>query len=212
MRDAVDRWEFLRVTLQERSPDDRREAIEAALDEGYHLTDITLIEDRSFSIEVREVLTGWKRQDGLPQYDSSRRRDELITLRTVNGEPFGPVKVGIVVGDAKRLLNKSRRGLPLNKMVEYAPVFQVPIDRALFLLDQHGYGLVHPRYGQRNAEVMGETDLHGKPVKKRDKWKIVEPGSSMEELARENGDLAEAPPSKRSRKAADDGRENQRAG
>ncbi len=179
---------------------DRRAAIESILAAPHHLTDVLTIADLGLQTEVREVLTGVRRVGRRPEFRHGLMSRGTYRMRTVDGRPFGGLKIEPVEGNARQLRRLSMMGQPLARTMDLGAEFDVDAFVGLMLLSQHGYGLTRPRYWRRNAEASGEKDSAGRPVLRVDRWRAVEVGSVMDAMARRNGDIVDAAP--RPRRAA----------
>ena len=184
------------MAAAEQRPDKRIELIDDELDRGgWTITDVLLLEDQGLQVDVLARIHGLRRlPDGTLQLDEHRAdaRDARITLRTVDGKPLGRVKVGLIGMSAREQRRAEQLGsIPgegAYHMREFPAEFTVRTKLAVHLLQQWGYGIARPRWCNRHAEGREEKDAHGKPVRRIDRWRLVERGSSMERLAIQRGD------------------------
>lgn len=175
-------------------PRDRRKYISRELDAhpDYKITDIMMldIQERTW---VLEVINGTI-NDGQtkPEVDGTKIRQEMFTLRTVDGEPLKNIKVGITDGyttkESKRL---HMMGDSEYEYKDFPAQFQCSASLAVYLLSQYGYGMVYPRHFRRHAlsPAYQHKCADGTPVVARDRWKVVEVGSMFEERARKEGEI-----------------------
>jgi len=177
-----------------RVPKERREAIEAILDGPHFLSDVLDIRSGALQTEVREVLCGIKRTGRVAEFRYDLMSPRRYRLRTVDGQPLGPWRTGLVEGTSVELDYRERLGLSLDRTIDLGAVIECDAHLGLTLLDRAGWGIVVPRHYRRNAAVMGVTDARGKPVGPYDRWRVVEVGSAYEQRAREAGDLVEPLP------------------
>lgn len=189
--------------LAMRAPREKREAIEAIIAREHTLTDVLLIADRGLQTEVREALTGVRRSGRTVVYDMASRSIRMYRLRTVDGKPFGPLKVRPREGTARELRRLSMMGQSLAETRDFGADFEVPADVGLMMLSQWGYGLTRPRRWRRNAPAREEKDAYGALVQSVDRWRVVEVGSVMEDAARRASDLVE--PAQKGRRTGTEG-------
>lgn len=176
-----------------RIPGERRKAIRAYLDEhpGYSISEVILLEPQD-QIEIMELIQGTIREGGRPKPRPDLARTETWRLRTVDGAPLGRVKMGIdpdwsgTTRDQRRL---ARIGRTPYMYRDFPAVFEANAATATLLLTQLGYGIARPRRTNRNAEVRGEVDANGSPVRSVDRWRLVEIGSILEQQAAAEGVL-----------------------
>jgi hypothetical protein len=173
-------------------PDDRRRAISDELDRGYHLSDILTMLDRQQAVEALEVINGIVVDGGHPRVESSIRRTETYTLRTVSGEPLGPVRLGM--DPTKRWTSREQRsramlGETADLVRSFPARFTVGSEVAIYLLTKFGYGIARPRFFRRSALNREEKDASGRRVTPTDRWLVVEEGSRFEAAAEKAGDL-----------------------
>jgi hypothetical protein len=173
-------------------PAERRRAIEAELDRGYTLSDVITLHDRQASTEALEVINGIVVEGGHPRQESAIRRTETFTLRTVSGEPLGPVRLGM--DPTKSWTSREQRshamlGETADLIRTYGARFQVGAEVGAHLLRQYGYGIARPRYFRRSALNREEKDASGRRVTPTDRWLLVEEGSRFEAAAEAAGDL-----------------------
>ncbi len=192
--------QLARQLRSERIPAERRKALRAYLDANpdYKITDVLLLEPQD-QIEIMELIQGVVRKGGRPEAHPEQARAETFRLRTVTGEPLGKVKMGLdpdfsgTTRDERRL---HRVGLSPYIYREFPAEFSVNAAVATMLLTQFGYMIARPRFTNRNAELRGEKDANGHPVKPRSRWLLVEVGSVLEQRAREARDLVDPEPAK----------------
>ena len=179
---------------------DRRRAIADYLDAhgGYLISDIMMLPSDA-QVEVLETVNGITRVGGKPTIERLDIRPDTFSLRTVDGQPLGKIKLGFdpswrgtTTRDARRL---ARLGRSPYLYKEFGAEFSTMAAVAVPLLTQFGYGIALPRIACRNAELREETDSAGRAVRSVDRWRLVEVGSAFEAQAREAGDLKPiAPP------------------
>lgn len=166
-----------------RNPADRREALIDELDTGYQLTDV-MLSGTAHRVAALEAIQGIVIERSRPM-KLEPERPEQFRFATVDGEPLGKIKIGGQLRSipADKLLQMHQRKQSADIFAEYPADFEVGGERAILILNRHGFGFPEPRYYCRHAQGRKELDAYGNPVIAIDRWRVVEVGSVFAEQA-----------------------------